>query len=163
MANSINAAYKYKHDDDPGMHWVQLAMIVCGMIAAAFMFIMSTGAGIFSMVFWLVLCILVWPKRKICLYPRYFICGDTIIYYRRINKLSLSETAGVLDMDWGSRKSFRLERERFPTNARKPAKIAKNKNAKFTKVAGKIIEKVLSVKPDVELAGIERPSIENQQ
>ena len=41
-----------------------------------------------------------------------------------------------------------VERERFPTNARKKDKIAINKAAKFSKVSARIVEKVRRATPE---------------
>ena len=46
-----------------------------------------------------------------------------------------------------------LERDKFPTGARKADKIKKNKAAKFDKVSSKIIEKVKKAAPRVDMIG----------
>ena len=53
----------------------------------------------------------------------------------------------------GTYARFAIERERFPTNARKTAKIAANKEAKFAKVAEKLIAKIRHASPAVEVSG----------
>ena len=53
-----------------------------------------------------------------------------------------------------SGKQFVLERERFPTNARKTGKIAHNRAVKFDKVSAKIVEKVCKASPAVERLGV---------
>ncbi len=55
-------------------------------------------------------------------------------------------------MDGNNGRSFWLDRDKFSTKARKPAKISKNKAAKFDKVSGKIIEKVRKATKQADLS-----------
>lgn len=74
---------------------------------------------------------------------RYLVCGSHLIYYRQITQLKLNEKAGVLQIAYKSGKSirkFKLERDLFPTNARKEHKIIANKQQKFDKVTQKIMQ-----------------------
>lgn len=87
--------------------------------------------------------------RTLMIGPRYFICGDQIIYYANVTELKLSEAEGTLSVQTGKAIPFVIERERFPTSARKKAKIAANKAAKFNKVTTRIIEKVRRASPTV--------------
>lgn len=80
--------------------------------------------------------------RTLSLGPRYLICGDQIIYYANVTALKLSEAEGTLSLQTGKAVPFVIERERFPTNARKKDKVAANKAAKFNKVTARITEKV---------------------
>ena len=109
------------------------------------------GALIVTVIFWGL-----WlPKRQIRLGGRYAIVGNTIVYFRNVRKMEF-KAGHDLTLHWGKDRSLRIEQSRFPTGARKQEKIAKNKAAKFEKVAGKIIDRVLHASPTVELAGIDR-------
>ena len=46
---------------------------------------------------------------------------------------------------------LRLERDKFPTNARKPDKITRNKATKFEKVSARIVEHVRKAAPATPL------------
>lgn len=100
--------------------------------------------------------------KKLHLGPRYFICGKTIVYYGNVVRLTLDEDAGRLTVQSANGRSFVLERAKFPTKARKTDKIARNKAAKFSKAAGKIIVHVLKASPEVEVAGFSRTAYQNE-
>ena len=55
----------------------------------------------------------------------------------------LSRSSGTLELFGADGPVLRLERDKFPTNARKPDKITRNKATKFEKVSARIIERVL--------------------
>ncbi|MGB2881176.1 MAG: hypothetical protein WBC08_05310, partial [Rhodoferax sp.] len=83
----------------------------------------------------------------------YLLCGNSIVYYANVNRLTLSGANGTLRLQSQNGKSFVLERDKFPTGARKADKIKKNKAAKFDKVSSKIIEKVKKAAPRVDMIG----------
>ena len=91
--------------------------------------------------------------RQLQLGPRYLLCGNSIVYYANVNRLTLSGANGTLRLQSQNGKSFVLERDKFPTGARKADKIKKNKAAKFDKVSSKIIEKVKKAAPRVDMIG----------
>ena len=86
--------------------------------------------------------------------PRYLICGDVILYFSNVVKMELDAANGTLEMATAGKNTFVLDRNNFPTNARKKAKVAANRAAKFSKASGRLIDKVLKASPDVELHGI---------
>jgi hypothetical protein len=95
-----------------------------------------------------------YSAKKIFLGPRYLICGSSIVYYNNVVRLALDEDAGNLLLVTAADQSFTLERDKFPTGARKADKIIKNKAAKFTKVSQNLIGKVLRASPGVQTTGI---------
>lgn len=92
--------------------------------------------------------------RHLLLGPRYLLCGQTIVYYANVKRLTLSRGTGTLRVQSNNGQNFVLERDKFPTNARKADKIQKNKAAKFDKVADKIIEKVRKSNTHADLIGV---------
>jgi len=92
--------------------------------------------------------------KKIFVGPRYLICGQTIVYYNNVVRMTLEEGSGVLSLVTAANQTFVLERDKFPTNARKADKIKKNKASKFAKVSANLIAKVLRAVPQVETSGI---------
>jgi hypothetical protein len=146
--------FKYDHGDRIPVGWVNwLAGLLCVPVAlAGFALAPPLGivAVIATVIFWMVRL----PKQQIRLGTRYAIVGNTIVYFRNVRKMELR--AGELILHWDKDRRLRIEQSRFPTNARKQDKIAKNKAAKFEKVTGKIIDRVLHASPTVELAGIDR-------
>jgi len=90
--------------------------------------------------------------RQIAIGPRYLLCGNDIVYFGNIDRVVLDEARGRMTLQAGERPCFVLEREKFPTNARKTDKIAANKAAKFAKVSGKLLERVRHASPAVEVS-----------
>lgn len=147
--------FKYDHDDRIPLGWANwlFGLFLVSVVVAAFAFALPLGvvAVIASVIFWAV-----WlPKKQIRLGARYAIVGNTIVYFRNVRKMEF-KAGHDLTLHWGKDRSLRIEQSRFPTGARKQEKIAKNKAAKFEKVTGKIIDRVLHASPTVELAGIDR-------
>lgn len=91
--------------------------------------------------------------RQLALGPRYLVCGEVIVYYGNVDKIVVDRDGGRLTLISASDRRFTIERERFPTGARKTHKIAANKAAKFAKVAAKLVEKVRHASPAVEVSG----------
>lgn len=146
--------FKYRHADPVVAGWVVWAVFWSLLaILAASLYIMGPP-GVVPAIAGAALAMKLWPRRRISLGSRYFVCGDTVAYYKNVRKMALRP--GNLTLFWGNRHSFKLEEARFPTNARKAHKISANKAAKFNKVAGKIIDRVMSESPHVELVGIDR-------
>jgi hypothetical protein len=103
----------------------------------------------------LVVALIAWfsAPRQLLLGPRYLLCGSTIVYFGNVKRMTLSPAQGKLRLECNSGKSFVLERDKFPTGARKADKIAKNKEKKFDKVSTKIMDKVRAASANVVLIG----------
>lgn len=89
--------------------------------------------------------------RELLIGPRYLLCGSDIVYFGNVDKVVLDEARGRMTLISGARPCFVLEREKFPTNARKSDKIAANKAAKFAKVSAKLLERIRQASPAVEV------------
>jgi hypothetical protein len=154
MDASKFAAWKYKHEGkgfrSPKQKIAALSLFVAAILVYyGFHFLpLSIGLCVIAAV------ILLYTSHKIFVGPRYLICGSSILYYNNIVRMSLDEASGKLLLVTASNQNFTLQRENFPTNARKDEKIRKNKAAKFTKVSQSIIGKVQRLSPDVETGGI---------
>lgn len=146
------ATFKYQHADRAELSASRLRVvgISLGLAALASLLMFPFGALLFvvPLVAWLS------TPRQLLLGPRYLLCGKSIVYYANVKKLSLSKTKGSMRLQSANGQVFVLERDKFPTGARKTDKIAKNKAAKFDKVSSKIVEKVRKASGDVELSGV---------
>ena len=160
MKKANVAIFKYEHDDPLERSSTQLKVLAVLALAALCCFFIAIPLGVFAAAGVAVYALIARPKKLICVTPRYLICGRKILYYRNVRKLVLVKKEGQLSVFFGDGKSLMVEQKRFPTNARKPDKIKKNKAAKFDKVSGKIIQKVLTSSPKVELVGINRSSFD---
>jgi hypothetical protein len=147
MAQTQLAVFKYKHGDRISLSGKRKVFFVVSLIIALALSKLLFPFGLVA----LIVPVLAYlgGGRTLAVGPRYFICGRQIIYYANVTKLKLSESEGVLKLQTANGNQFMIERERFPTNARKKDKVAANKAAKFNKVTARIIEKVRRAVPAV--------------
>lgn len=147
------AIFKYQHTD-PATRSQKRIWFAGGSLAIAVLVNWFVGFGPAAAL--LVLPLVAWfsAPRQLQLGPRYLLCGNTIIYYANVRKANLSNAQGKLRLVCANGKAFVLERDKFPTNARKADKISKNKAAKFQKVANKVIEKVRSASAKADFSGL---------
>lgn len=151
MDDSAFATFKYRHADS-GMISRQRKII-------AVILLLLGLPGLLAFVPFGLICLFgalvafVVRDKKLLLGPRYLLCGNQLLYYANVCRVSLSSDAGSLLIETVNGRRFTLERDKFPTNARKAPKIAANKAAKFAKVSGKIIDKVRAAAPAAEILG----------
>lgn len=145
------AVFKYKHGSRTRVSPARRKWIVGTAIAAALASIVLFPVG--AAFFLLPLAIWLTVPRQLALGPRYLVCGEVIVYYGNVDQVVIDRQAGKLTLVSAGNRRFAIERERFPTNARKTAKIAANKEAKFAKVAEKLIAKIRHASPAVEVSG----------
>ena len=153
MATPNLAVFKYKHTERVGFPTTAIVALLAFVAVLAVCLYLEEPFGILVGVFGFIVAAIQWPKRRISLGPRYLICGNTVIYYGNVHRMVLNPGRELV-LQWGENGIFRLERERFPTNARKKPKIEKNKTAKFEKVSGKIIERVAHAAPRTPLVRV---------
>lgn len=146
------ATFKYQHADRAGLSTSRLRLVVISLGLAALASLLAFPFG--ALLFIVPLGAWLSAPRQLLLGPRYLLCGKSIVYYANVKKLSLSKTKGSMRLQSANGQVFVLERDKFPTGARKTDKIAKNKAAKFDKVSSKIVEKVRKASGDVELSGV---------
>ncbi|MBI2305785.1 MAG: hypothetical protein HYU78_00650 [Rhodocyclales bacterium] len=145
------AVFKYKHGSRSRMSPARRKWLLGTLLLAALGSIVLFPGGL--ALFLAPLLVWLTVPRQLALGPRYLICGEVIVYYGNVDQVLLDRQAGKLTLVSAGDRRFSIERERFPTNARKSHKIAANKEAKFGKVAGKLIEKIRHASPAVEVSG----------
>ena len=148
MDTSRFNTWKYRHDG-PGLRqrW-QLPLAAIGFIvslAAISLPFLAFPAFIIALLALFV------TSRKILLGSRYLICGGDIIYYANVQRIDRDNVAGRLSLSLPDAVPFTLEREKFPTNARKADKIRRNRDAKFAKVADRIVLHVQAANPAADI------------
>lgn len=146
------AVFNYRHAERAGMSRGRRAFFLLGLAVAPVVAFFAFPVGVIALP--LPLIAYFGAARKLSLGTRYLLCGNSIVYYANVARLTLSEAQGKLSVESRNGKIFVLERERFPTGARKTDKVARNKAAKFGKVAGKIVDKVRKAAPAAELVGV---------
>ena len=87
------------------------------------------------------------PGNSILIGERYLIIGNNVIYYNNIEKAKHDKNSEKLILSTGDGKSFEINAASFPTNARKPEKIKKNKTDKFQKTLDKIFARLKEKSP----------------
>lgn len=145
------AVFKYKHGGRASLSGKRKVFLVASLIVALALGILAFPGGLLAGI--VPLAVYFGSARTLCVGPRYLICGDEIVYYANVTKMDLSEAAGSLRLQTASGKTVLIEREKFPTNARKAHKIEANRAAKFNKVSAKIVDKVRRASPALAAAG----------
>ncbi len=145
------ASFKYQHPDPAGRSRKRMWFVYGSLVVAVLAIVVFDPL---PAAFLLLVPLLTWLIRdkELLLGPRYLLCGKTIVYYANVKRMTLLPAQGKLRMVCINGQSFVLERDKFPTGARKADKIAKNKAAKFDKVSSKIIEKVRKATKHVDLS-----------
>lgn len=155
MADPTLAVFKYQHDDPLVTPLGGALRFLAFVVLVALAFYVNVGLGPFALVGGMAVLFITWPKRRLVLGPRYLLCGNKVVYYANVRKMVLRPgQVLILHTDAGTK--FDLDWERFPTGARKEAKIKANKARKFEKVSQGIIRRVLGAAPGVECEGIKR-------
>lgn len=155
MATQNLAVFKYQHRDSLVTPMAGLGRTLVFLAPAIISLFFFPPLAIFLLFAGIVVLAATWPKRKLSLGPRYLLCGNSVVYYANVRRMTLREN-GALILEPEGGPVFTLEWDRFPTNARKDQKILNNKNAKFKKASSRIIQRVLQAAPHVECVGINR-------
>jgi hypothetical protein len=145
------ALFKYQHADRADLSPARLRFIYVSLAVAVVVGLVTFGVGAVLLLVPGLAYLMAGKHLK--LGPRYLLCGKSIVYYANVKRVVKSSTKGSLQVQSANGQSFVLERDKFPTGARKADKIAKNKAAKFEKVSNKIIEKVRKANGDADVSG----------
>lgn len=145
MATEQFAIFQYEHDDAYRRSRQRVVFCMATAMAAALASLVFFPGGLLAFL----VPGIAWLARQKRLYvgPRYLLCGDRILYYANVVRVSPNPRDGTLTLETNRGAPFVLERHRFATTARKPQKIAANKEAKFVKVSEKIVARVRRAAP----------------
>ena len=153
MAAPTFALFKYPHGGRPLTSPARRRFTYASATMALLATVLAFPAG--ALLWVLPLLARLTAGRYLQLGPRYLLCGDTIVYYGNVRRLIRSRSMGTLALHCASGTVLLLERDKFPTSARKPDKIQKNKAAKFEKVSSRLIERVARAAPGTALEDVE--------
>jgi hypothetical protein len=158
MDRTTFATWKYQHAGAGYRHRARVALAAALLVAALVAGTLFADKSMApAIILFLLALVTYFHSRKVILVgPRYFICGNVIVYYANVTRMALNDGAGTLRLVTASGQNFTLERDNFPTGARKADKITKNKAAKFAKVSANLIAKVQRASPAVETMGMAR-------
>lgn len=149
MNKSRFATWKYDHKG-PGYRSRLQYWFAAGFFGASLIARQILPLAIFLMV--ISLFILVFTRKKLLVNARYLICGEHIVYFANVVRVERDDSAGKLCLVSADGSKLLLERNKFPTNARKADKIARNRAAKFDKVAKHLTERVRQASPAADFA-----------
>lgn len=140
--------WKYRHEGSgTRQRWQLLLAAICFVGS-----LLTISRPHFALpLFVIALLALFITSRKILIGPRYLICGSDIVYYANVQRIDRDDVAGRLTLSLDGTAPFSLEREKFPTNARKADKIKRNRQTKFAKVADRIVLHVQAANPAADI------------
>ena len=150
------STFKYAHKDAVHRGSLRKLISACFFIFSAWCLFYASrhiGDGFMPVgIFTLIIALVIYNSvpRTIMIGPRYLLCGQTIIYYINVVRIVLHRNGDAMELHTAKGNIFTLERDTFPTGARREPKITNNKTEKFNKVSAKIIERVERVRPNVE-------------
>ncbi len=145
------ATFKYQHSEGVTRSKPRMVFAGASLVVALLAMVIALPVGAVL----LLVPLIAWfsAPRQLLLGPRYLLCGNAIVYFGNVKRMTLTRSQGKLRLECTNGKAFVLERDKFPTGARKTDKIATNKAKKFDKVSGKIMEKVRAASANVVLLG----------
>ncbi len=148
MDTSRFNTWKYRHDGPGQRQRWQLPLAAICFVGS----LLAISRPHFALpLFVIALLALLVTSRKILLGSRYLICGGDIIYYANVQRIDRDNVGGRLSLSLPDAVPFTLEREKFPTNARKADKIKRNRDAKFAKVADRIVLHIQAANPAADI------------
>ncbi|MBE9608157.1 hypothetical protein [Chitinilyticum piscinae] len=89
---------------------------------------------------------------KLLVSSRYLLAGNDLVYFANVSRVQREARRLLLTHLDG--RMFVLEAERFPSNARKPDKIARHQADKFARVSGRLLEHIRAAAPAAEIRGV---------
>ena len=146
------SAFKYAHPGGTSISTRRLRVVQAVVAIAVVAGIAFFPAGFLALL--IPLAIYLSTPKMLYVGPRYLICGQRIVYFGNVSAITLDESGGRLRLESVSGSPFLLERDKFPSNARKSDKIAANKAKKFEKVSARVIEMIVKISPEVARDGI---------
>lgn len=159
MDNSQFSIFQYQHSDAVHRSTLRKVAAAAFLVLSGWSLLYASNhiSGIFIPVgiIALIIGIIIYSAvtRNIMIGPRYLLCGQTIVYYANVVRITLYRNGSVLELHTAKGKAFILESDKFPTGARHEPKITKNKTDKFKKVSKKIVERIEQILPHVEKIG----------
>lgn len=138
---TVFTAYTYQHTDRVTRSrprvWFVLASIALALAVAA------VGEAVVGAALLLV-PLIAWAAapRQLLVGPRYLLCGDSIVYFGNVKRMTLSPSHGKLRLECTNGTAFVLERRRLSRGVRAVEKLRPRKATRFDTLSAKIIAQV---------------------
>lgn len=141
---------RYQHTDGVTRSRQRLMFVGCTLalaLAVATVFAAPVGAALLAvpLLAWLAV------PRQLLLGPRYLLCGNTIVYFGNVKRMTLSPVHGKLRLECTNGTAFVLERRRFPRSVRPIEKLVKTQATQFDRLTTQIIAQVRATSANVVL------------
>ncbi len=153
-----NAPEEFLVNKGNGFLKIMFFLLYCFMLYLLFLFLVNITELTYMIIFILgfiglgILKGIGSSNKKIFVGNRYVIIGEKIIYYNNLAGVELSaDGSSSYEMITKNNKRYKIEMDKFPTNARKSWKIEKNKKDKFEKITGKISENISKCAPNATI------------
>ncbi len=145
------ATYKYKHGLPRG--WRTPGLVVAALVFLGFCWActLHPAPAFLALVALGVTLALARGPQVLRVGPRYLLCGPEVVYFGQVARVEVHRHQGTLKLHLPAGRTWVLERERFPTNARKAPKVAANKEKKFHSLVEKLVAKVQKANPGAEI------------
>ena len=135
------ARFSYQHADgvsrSPQRIWFTGASLLIAMATTAVLASAYAAALLaVPLIAWLS------TPPQLLLGPRYLLCGNTIVYFGNVKRMTLSPALGKLRLECTNGMAFVLERRRFPRSTRMAESLLKHKTTRFERMCARIIERV---------------------
>lgn len=142
--------FSYEHTDGVARSRQRMAFVGASLalaLVAMVVFGVPTGAALLAvpLIAWVA------APRQLLLGPRYLLCGNTIVYFGNVKRMTLSPAHGKLRLECTNGTAFVLERRRFPRGVRTLEQLTKPKATRFDQLSAKIIAKVRAASANVVL------------
>ncbi len=135
------ARFAYQHDDGVNHSQQRIWCVWTSMLGAlAIMALLSAGIGAVLMCIPLIAWLT--APRQLLLGPRYLLCGNTIVYFGNVKRMTLLPAHGKLRLECTNGVAFVLERHRFPSRLRMVEMLVKSRASRFDTLSTRIIAHV---------------------
>jgi hypothetical protein len=145
------STYRYDHSGPryrSRSRWVTIGVL---LLLGLGVFVLAPALFPLGMVIWGVALMVYGTAPKFLrLGPRYLLCGKQIVYHANVKRITFAKSEGRLQLHGMNGEHFVLERDKFPTDARREPKISQKKAAKFETLSSKIIFNIQRAQPYVE-------------
>ncbi len=145
--------FRYRHDDAIIRSRKRIGIAAASLALAAVVMALESvvvGALLLAvpLVAWLT------TPRQLLLGPRYLLCGNAIVYYANVKRMTLSPTLGKLRLECTNGMAFVLERQRFPRRVRTTEKLIRNRATRFDNLSTRIIGHVRAASANAVLISV---------
>lgn len=134
-------AYTYQHPDRvtrsrPRVVFVLASVVLALAVAAVGDAVVGAALLLVPLIAWVA------APRQLLVGPRYLLCGNAIVYFGNVKRMTLSPSHGKLRLECTNGTAFVLERRKLSRSVRAVEKLVPRKATRFDALSAKIIAQV---------------------